>query len=196
MTPLWCLCRLHNMNDGDRLFGRHLGSSLACISGGRHASKKRTKPLKSGSHDHLCQRLLKLSKSASEMLQCLVFPARESFRAVPRVISTPRQTELPSDNRWKFRRQDGEPGLAESPSLLRDVGGIDDLFPFNGTVHGNRSTNPGRVLRSPAVQFPAEEQQHDNGRTDRVLDGAGGAVTKESICILPRILICIQTVRS
>jgi len=40
-------------------------------------------------------------------------------------------------------------------------------------LKGNRSTNPGSVIRSPAVEFPLEEQQHDNGRTDCVLDGAG-----------------------
>ena len=65
----------------------------------------------------------------------MVFPARESFRAVPRMISAPCQAERPSDNRWMFRRQDGESGLAESPRLLGNVGGIDDLFPFNRAVH-------------------------------------------------------------
>jgi hypothetical protein len=64
-----------------------------------------------------------------------MFPAREFFRAVPGMISAACQAERPSDNRWKFRRQDVESGLAGSPRLLRDVGGIDDLFPFNGTVN-------------------------------------------------------------
>lgn len=63
-----------------------------------------------------------------------MFLARESFRAVPRVISAPRQAERPSDNRWKFRRQDEEASPAESPGLLGDVGGIDDLFLFNRAV--------------------------------------------------------------
>ena len=65
----------------------------------------------------------------------LVFPARESFRAVPRMISAPCQAERPSDNRGKFRWQSGKPGVARSSSLLGYVGGIDDPFPFNGTVH-------------------------------------------------------------
>ena len=64
-----------------------------------------------------------------------MFPARETFRAVPRVISTPCQAEGPSDNRWKFRWQRGERGLVESPGLLRDVSGIDNLFLFNRAVH-------------------------------------------------------------
>jgi hypothetical protein len=64
-----------------------------------------------------------------------VFPARRFFRAASRVISTRRQAERPLHNRWKFRWQSGEPDLAESPSLVRDVAGIDDLFLFNRTVH-------------------------------------------------------------
>jgi hypothetical protein len=64
-----------------------------------------------------------------------MFPSRKSFRAVSRVISMPRYAEKPSDNRWKFRWQSGERGLAESPTLLRDITGIDDLFLFNHADH-------------------------------------------------------------
>ena len=58
----------------------------------------------------------------------IVFPARKSFRALPRLISTPRQTAPPADNRWKCRGRSEETGRAKLPGVLRNIGGIDHLF--------------------------------------------------------------------
>ncbi len=64
----------------------------------------------------------------------MVLPARKFFLAAPRMISTPRQTEPPSDNGWQFRRRSGETGWAKSSGLLGNVSGIDDLFLLNRSV--------------------------------------------------------------
>ena len=62
----------------------------------------------------------------------MLLPAREFFRALPRIVSKRRQAERPSGNRWKYRRRSEESGGANLPGLLRDIGGIDDLFVLNG----------------------------------------------------------------
>ena len=64
----------------------------------------------------------------SDFYGSIVFPARKSFRALPRLISTPRQTAPPADNRWKCRGRSEETGRAKLPGVLRNIGGIDHLF--------------------------------------------------------------------
>ena len=65
----------------------------------------------------------------------MLFPAWQSFRAMSRMISAPRQAERLWVNRWKFRGRDGATGRAKSPGLLRNIGGIDNLFLLNRAVH-------------------------------------------------------------
>ena len=65
----------------------------------------------------------------------MLFPAWQSFRAMSRMISAPRQAERLWVNRWKFRGRDGATGRAKSPGLLRNIGGIDNLFLLNRAVY-------------------------------------------------------------
>ena len=62
----------------------------------------------------------------------VVFPVRKVFRALPGRVSAPRQAEPPRGDRGKFRRRSMGLDRASLLGLLRDIGGIDDLFVLNG----------------------------------------------------------------
>jgi len=70
----------------------------------------------------------------SSCLRYLLFPASKFFRAPPQVVSHLRQTELPPDNRRKFRRRELESGPERSPRIVRNVSSINHSFLFDRPV--------------------------------------------------------------
>ena len=70
--------------------------------------------------------------SVLSLLLLILFPVRKFFRALPGMVSEPRQAEPPRGDRGKYRRRSMGLERASLPGLLRDIGGIDDLFVLNG----------------------------------------------------------------
>ena len=65
--------------------------------------------------------------------RALLFPASKFFRAPPQTVSGYRRAELPPDNDRKFRRREWN-DRDRSPSIVRNIGGVDHSFLFDRPV--------------------------------------------------------------